>query len=151
MRSTEDPQGCNSIAPILHQFNQALFVLDIEVLVGLPFVLPGEGMNVRAKSGALISLVKASARGSFRTPQQADGVAAKIGENPARYGRIIFREVAFGQADVFENHALGMRDRDSTDDKTIGLIRPARTALSRRAGRSITTACGGFVLAQALK
>jgi hypothetical protein len=63
----------------LNDFQQAFFILYIEVLVFLAFVPELEGMNVRSKALTRIALIEALAVNAGRTSQQTEWMPGYLG------------------------------------------------------------------------
>ena len=85
----------------LDEFQQAFFILDVEILVTLAFVLELERMNVRSEAFARIALIEALSINAGRASQQTKRMPAYPRQQERRDSRVVFRQVALGDVANF--------------------------------------------------
>ena len=80
----------------LDHFQQAFFILDIEIFVFLALVPEGEGLDVRAETPAGIALEKTLAADAGGAAQQAEGPVDDLRQDKGGHARVVFGQFALG-------------------------------------------------------
>ena len=93
----------------LDDFQQAFFILDIEVFVFLALVPEFEGLDIRAETPAGIALKETLAVDAGGAAQQAEGPVNDVRQDEGGDAGVIFGEFALGNLTCLARS----RDRDA--------------------------------------
>ena len=98
----------------LDDFQQAFFVLYVQVFVALAFMPKFEWMHILSESPPWTALIETlPAIDSGRAAQQAERAPNDAGQHEGCDGGVIFREFTFGNLTCLRYDPIGMRDRNA--------------------------------------
>ncbi len=98
----------------LNQQHEIMCVAQHEIIAGLGFLFDRDALDV-LHAGREMLLEEAFAGNAARAAQQAQRPVGDMRQDPLGDAGVIFDELALGDAEIGEDHAIGMRDRDAFD------------------------------------